>query len=190
MNNERLILIIGIAFVALIAFFCWCYSSKSVRTEKKGWKIIGLLVVAFVVFTVWYHMPISCKQTVQVCAYEAQDCPVELEIEVEVLRSYLYGTCVYGTVRMPDGIYSNIGRNYHSSNPYLKPWERTLRASLYDTSNTNPYDALDSFLSATFTFRWDWRKIIFVDVLDHLPDSNDSVWYRTDWALWNEMKGS
>ena len=183
MEKERILVIAGVAFVALTAFFCWCYTKKSPRVEKWGWRVIGLLAAGFAVFTVWYHVPIVCCQTVRVCTYEEQDRPVEVEIDVEVHRNYLYGTSVRGTIKTPYGTYSNDDRNDRSSSPYRMPWERTLHASFYDTGNTNPYKALDSFLLVDFTFRWNWRELVFVNIRNLLPNSDDSVWYRTDWLL-------
>ena len=52
MEKERWMLIIGIVFVLLTAFFCWCYTKKSARTEKIGWLVMGLLAAAFAVIGV------------------------------------------------------------------------------------------------------------------------------------------
>ncbi|MBP3588142.1 MAG: hypothetical protein J6J51_03835, partial [Clostridia bacterium] len=92
----------------------------------------------------------------------------------------------YGTIKTPHGIYSNDDRNDRTSSPYRMPWERTLHSSFYDTGNTNPYEALDSFLLVDFTFRWNWRELVFADIVNLLPNSDDSVWYRTDWMLWSK----
>ena len=55
MEKERLMLVLGIAFAVLTAFFCWCYTKKSPKVEKWGWRVIGLLAAGFAVFTVWYQ---------------------------------------------------------------------------------------------------------------------------------------
>ena len=143
MEKARLMLVLGIAFAVLTAFFCWCYTKKSPRVEKWGWRVIGLLAAGFAaraaaagpfccpahhpalgILPALCDAPIACCQTVRVCTYEEQDRPVEVEIDVEVHRNYLYGTSVRGTSKTPYGTYSNDDRNDRSSSPYRMPWAR------------------------------------------------------------------
>ncbi|MBP3588682.1 MAG: hypothetical protein J6J51_06575, partial [Clostridia bacterium] len=100
MENNRILVIAGIGFVLLMLFFGWCYTKKSERTEKIGWLVIGLLAAAFVVFTIWYHIPIRCWDHVQVVDIRTQKEEV-IVMELFIRRSYLKGTRVSGWICTP-----------------------------------------------------------------------------------------
>ena len=100
MENNRILVIAGIGFVVLMLFFGWCYTKKSERTEKIGWLVIGLLAAAFVVFTIWYHIPIRCWDHVQVVDIRTQTEEV-IVMELFIRRYYLQGTRVSGGICTP-----------------------------------------------------------------------------------------
>ena len=106
MENNRVFVITGIVFALLMLFFGWCYTKKSERAEKIGWLVIGLLVLAFVVFTVWYHIPIRCWDTVQVVDTVTRKEAV-IELELFIRRSYLHGIEVSGWICTPQDTYGS-----------------------------------------------------------------------------------
>ena len=106
MEKERLIVLVGIVFALLMLFFGWCYTKKSARAEKIGWWVIGLLLLAFMVFTVWYHIPIRCWDNVPVVDTNSQqECVIELELFIR--RSYFKGTQVSGWICTPQDTYGS-----------------------------------------------------------------------------------
>ena len=57
MENNRILVMAGIGFVLLMLFFGWCYSKKSPRVEKWGWRIMGLLERRLEDEWYWYQTP-------------------------------------------------------------------------------------------------------------------------------------
>ena len=169
LHRERLILIVGIAFVAVTAFFCWCYAKKNARTEKIGWLTIGLLAVAFAAFTVWYHIPIACQQTIQVYCEEAPFTPVEVELDLKVHRSYLYGKWLTGSARTPMADYPRDYSKKRVNGEFTSRGERTLNLGVFRTDAKG----LDGSLRLTLTFSRNWKSVEQAEVWDlSLTDKN------------------
>ena len=169
MEKARLMLVLGIAFAVLTAFFCWCYTKKSPKVEKWGWRVIGLLAAGFAVFTVWYYTPVSCRQTVTVQTYEAKTMDVELDLTIH--RSYLHGTRVEGTGRTPNGYYPrNFGNE--RSGVTLTPGDRRLRASLFNEEG----GTFESCLMLTAEFSWDWKTIRWLTLWE-IPLKGETTYY-------------
>ena len=173
MDKGRWMLIIGIAFVLMTAFFCWCYTKKSARAEKTGWLVVGLLATAFAVFSVWYHIPIICRDHVQVVEMEGQkDCVVEVELIIQ--RSYLHGTEISGWICTPLDVYGTYSVHEASRNHGRYFCGSFFRA---DTL-TNNLNFAYCLLSVDVGFSRGFSDVTYLDVIE-MRESGTEYWYRT-----------
>ena len=172
MEKTRLIKLVLIAAVVIVAFFCWCYAKKSDTVRKWGWRIIGAATAIFLVFTVWYHVPITCQYSGTVYAQETLT-PLEVEIEAVVHRSYLYGTWVEGSARTSHGEYPNCFSNKKS----LSLGERKLSAVYFCKEHELPACSINP----TMYFSWDWRSVHYLELWDFSKENGNIIFYCTDW---------
>ena len=173
MDKGRLMLIIGIAFVALMAFFCWCYTKKSARAEKIGWLVMGLLIAAFAAFSVWYQTPVICRDHVQVVEMEGQkDCVIEVELIIQ--RSYLYGTEISGWICTPLDIYGTYSVDESSCDNGRYHCGAFFRADTL-TNNLNFENCL---LSVNIEFSRGFSDVTYLEIIE-MRESGTDYWYRT-----------
>ena len=103
MEEKRMVVIILMGLLVLLLFYGWCFTEKHARVKKWGWWSIGLLTLAFAIFTVWYHTPAVCRDHVQVVEVNSlQEATVEVELIVQ--RSYLRGTRISGWICLAKAI--------------------------------------------------------------------------------------
>ncbi len=178
MDKGRLMLITGIVFVMLTAFFCWCYAKKSKQVSKWGWRIIGLVASVFVVFSVWYHIPISCKQTVQVYCEEAPFTPVEVALDLEVHRSYLYGKWLTGSACTPMADYPLDYSKKHVNGAFTRLGERELNLKVF----RQDADMIDGSLDLHVRFSRDWKSVVTMEMWDY-PLTGESTFYVTEGSV-------
>ena len=174
MEKERILWIAGIVFVVLMLFFGWCYTKKSERTEKIGWLVIGLLAAAFVVFTIWYHIPIRCWDHVQVVeTNEQKECVIELELFIR--RSYLRGTEVSGWICTPQDTYGSswVGEATRKNGRYY--CNTMFRA---DTMAWEPsFDDCIYHLCVEFSRGFD--SVTDLELIERRQSDDETYWYTT-----------
>lgn len=173
--RTRLMLIAGIVLVVLAVFFCWCYAKKSARAEKWGWRVIGLLMVSFLAFTVWYYTPVSCHQTVQVYCEEAPFTPVEVALDLEVHRSYLYGKWLTGSARTPMADYPLDYSKKHVNGAFTRLGERELNLKVF----RQDADMIDGSLGLRVRFSRGWKSVTAMEMWDY-PLIGESTLYVTE----------
>ena len=99
MSAGRFWLISAGALALIATLFLFFY-------QPKGWKknALGGALAAFLLLSLWYHMPIICRDHVQVVETNTQkQCVIELELIVR--RSYLHGTEISGWFCTPMDTY-------------------------------------------------------------------------------------
>ena len=175
MDTGRLLLIAGIALAAMTAFFCWCYAKKSAKVSKWGWRIIGLAAVLLAVFTVWYHIPISCEQTVTVYGEAAPFTPVEVELDLKVHRSCLYGKWLTGSARMCGVDYPRDYAKKHVNGSFTGWGDRGLHLTVFQAETTG----FDGSLRMDLEFSGNWRTVTGLEVWSHSL-SGESTFYATE----------
>lgn len=172
MEDNRIFVIAGMVFVLLMLFFGWCYTKKSPRVEKWGWRIMGLLAAVFVVFTLWYHVPVRCKDHVQVVDPQTQKEEV-IVMELFIRRSYLKGTQVSGWICTPQDTYGTYGvgeltrdKGYYHCNALFKS----------DVTSAPSFD--NSIHGFTVGFSRGFKNVTYLDLLERRLEG-EWYWYQT-----------
>ena len=172
MEDKRILVIAGIGFVLLMLFFGWCYTKKSPKVEKWGWRIMGLLMAVFVVFTLWYHVPIRCKDHVQVVDIRTQKEEV-IVMELFIRRSYLNGTRVSGWISTPQDTYGTYGEG-----ALTRDKGRYHCNALFKSDVTSAPSFDNSIHGLTVGFSRGFEDVTYLDLLERRLE-DEWYWYQT-----------
>ena len=173
MEKTRMLVITGIIFVVVMLFFGWCYTEKSARTEKIGWRVIGLLTVAFVVFAFWYHIPVRCEEHIQVVEERSQKETV-INLELFIRRSFLKGTQVSGWICTPQDTYGT----YKVGN-LTRDKDRYHCSAMFQADTMMAQPSFDnSILSVTIDFSGGFKKVTYLRLIERRGDA-ETYWYQT-----------
>ena len=172
MEDKRILVIAGIGFVLLMLFFGWCYTKKSPKVEKWGWRIMGLLAAAFVVFTMWYHIPIRCWDHVQVVDIRTQKEEV-IVMELFIRRSYLKGTRVSGWICTPQDTYGT-----YDVGELTRDKGRYHCNALFKSDVTSAPSFDNSIHGLTVGFSRGFEDVTYLDLLERRLE-DEWYWYQT-----------
>lgn len=139
--------------------------------QPKGWKktALGGALAAFLLFSLWYHMPIVCRDAVM--AEEMIDGQVGIigeqmiRAELVIRRSFFHKPTVSGWVETPHDIYadslSNYSYNYQDRN--------VMGACLYSYARASVLDP-EGRAYIRISFDWRYRHIKYLHIDEFLQE--------------------
>lgn len=174
MEEKRMLVMVIIGLAVLVLFYGWCCTEKSIRVKKWGWPIVGLLILSFVVFTVWYHIPIVCRDHVQVVEINTQqDATIELELIVQ--RSYLHGTKISGWICTPIDTY---GASYVSQAIRTDGCYRC--GTMFRADTMAPEPSFDNCVyHVAVDFSRGFEGVVYLDMIERRQSDDETYWYTT-----------
>ena len=178
MEDNRILVIAGIVFVLLMLVFGWCYSKKSPRVEKWGWRIMGLLAAVFVVFTLWYHEPIVCEDQVEVTE-PGEEMVSTVEVEFIIRRSFFHAPELSGWIATPADVYRSswTGKLYWQGEAY--GCSTIFRAEPGFMGGKLDYD--NTILIGRIDFNWNFSALKRLRIQEFREDGEGYSYDTVQW---------
>ena len=174
MEEKRMLVMVIIGLAVLVLFYGWCFTEKHARVKKWGWWSIGLLTLAFAIFTVWYHTPAVCRDHVQVVEVNSRQ-EATVEVELIVQRSYLRGTRISGWICTPVDTY---GASYISQATREDGSYRCSTLFRADTMASEPsFD--DCVYHVCVDFSRGFESVTYLEMIERRQSDDETYWYTT-----------